>query len=91
MMTETLRVVCPNCKKVTDRQMRESAEAPDPGTISICSHCAQVNVFEVDMSLRAITAGELNGIMSLYPETFVTIVKAASYIKGNKLLTPHYQ
>lgn len=90
MMTETLRV-CPNCKKSAECQTGINAEVPDPGSVSICMYCAQVNVFEVDMSLRAITAGELNGIMAVKPEAFVTIVKAASYIKGNKLLTPHFQ
>jgi hypothetical protein len=54
---------CPACLKSNDgaTSMREDA-TPKPDDLSVCIYCGQVNVFQTDLTLRAMRKPEFEAL-----------------------------
>lgn len=72
--------VCPKCNEPAEAGLNAK-----PETVTVCLCCAQVNVFEQDMSLRPINTQELKDIIIKWPGVFGQIVQAISYVQTKKI------
>ncbi len=56
---ETPETSCPGCGRLLDRVIMMDGKPPNPGDVSVCANCAEINVFGPDLTVHAATLKEL--------------------------------
>jgi hypothetical protein len=82
-MAVEFQTVCPGCGKrneLHDCISDPGDPPPKPGDFTICIKCARLLVFNLDLSLREITAPELRELMQ-NREKWALVERAQWYIK----------
>lgn len=78
---KSLPIQCSNCYYVFDRHASIlEDDTLTSGGVSICLKCAQICIFKDDLSLRNITAEELNEMKGKWPEDYLKMMTTASSI-----------
>lgn len=63
--TRTRKSPCPRCGRECDAATStEPGKVPEPGSVSICAYCGEINLFDEDLILRRLTLAELTELQS---------------------------
>lgn len=84
--TEITAAVCPYCSSETPLASGLSTNEgpprkPSEGSLSICSNCAGIGVFNSDLSIRTITAEELASFDSEMRSIIAITVEAVKRVR----------
>jgi hypothetical protein len=76
---------CISCGEITNKHSGiTTIKQPEPGDISICFKCAFVGVYEEDLTIRALTAEELEQIQDEFPDTYRLLMATINEVKNRK-------